>query len=278
MNRIFAAAMAWLLVLSAAHAGTYTTSLGSWDLYQNTTQLGTYPTQDDCINAAAATNVTGILTCSTTTTVNVTTSTATVEVARSGSLTYSTNFDLTEYPLSEGGKWTNAGLDWTYVKTENGIAHGTMTQSGYNDSYATLAGFPADQSISGVIQNDVAVPFSGNREVELHLRWTDGSHYARGYEITMQHNAQYAYIVRWNGALGDFTILTPLSIPPLPSGTVIKAQIVGDLIQVWIDGQLMGSVRDSTWTDGNPGIGFYAEGGARNDDFGFSSVTAISIP
>ena len=66
--------------------------------------------------------------------------------------TYSTTFDATEAPISEGGAWTHVGLDWTLVDTGGGIAFGTQTGTGgYDDSYAHLSGFPPDHGASGVI-------------------------------------------------------------------------------------------------------------------------------
>jgi len=42
--------------------------------------------------------------------------------------TYTTNFPLTEDPISEGGKWINGkkdGVDWANVRTTPGFAFGT---------------------------------------------------------------------------------------------------------------------------------------------------------
>ena len=41
------------------------------------------------------------------------------------SQTYSTRFEGIESPLSEGGRWTNNGIDWTQITKEDGIASGT---------------------------------------------------------------------------------------------------------------------------------------------------------
>jgi hypothetical protein len=51
--------------------------------------------------------------------------------------TYTTTFDGTENPLSEGGRWSNNGLDWTNIRKGNGIAYSTQsgTESGkFKDS------------------------------------------------------------------------------------------------------------------------------------------------
>jgi hypothetical protein len=192
--------------------------------------------------------------------------------------TYTTNFDLTENPISEGGAWSSAGLDWTAVRTAGGIAYGTHQATGYNDSYAHLSGFAPDQSVEATIFKQGS--FAMNQEVEIHLRWADSLHVARGYEILWQANNEYAEIVRWNGALGDFTVLAPISFPRPPvTGDVMKAQIVGNQITVYLNGTLVGSTSDSTWSDGNPGIGFFSRdpSGEQNSRFGFTSFTAKEV-
>src|SRR5208337_935597 len=58
---------------------------------------------------------------------------------------YTTNFPLTENPISEGGRWINGGtvgLDWTNVRTTPGLAFGTelSTSTNDDDSAAVLSG------------------------------------------------------------------------------------------------------------------------------------------
>ena len=60
----------------------------------------------------------------------VTRSTDILEAASASAAThtYTTNFPLTENPISEGGKWINGkkdGVDWTDVRTTPGLAFGT---------------------------------------------------------------------------------------------------------------------------------------------------------
>jgi hypothetical protein len=189
--------------------------------------------------------------------------------------TYTTNFDATENPISEGGAWTNIGLDWTAVVTSGGIAHGTHRATGYNDSYAILSGFAADQSVEATIF--INGSFTYNQEVELLLRWSQSAHVARGYEVLWDARNAYGYIVRWNGALGDFTLLKRLAFPRAPvSGDIVKARIVGSVITVYFNGALVGIFSDSTWATGNPGIGFYSDdpSGAQNPRFGFTRFMA----
>ena len=56
------------------------------------------------------------------------------------SQTYSTRFEGAEYPLSEGGRWTNNSLDWAKISTSGGVAHGAQT--GTNGDYG-FASFTA---------------------------------------------------------------------------------------------------------------------------------------
>jgi len=192
-------------------------------------------------------------------------------VARS----YTTDFNTTENPLSEKGAWSNTGLDWTAVITENGIAHGTHHATGYNDSYAILSGFAPDQTVEATVYKSGT--FTHNQEIELLLRWSQSAHEARGYEINWDARNHYGYLVRWNGRLGDFTLLKRLSFPrPPKTGDIMKARVTGDRIEVYLNNELVGHFHDGTWPDGNPGIGFYSDdpSGNQNSRFGFTRFSA----
>jgi hypothetical protein len=92
------------------------------------------------------------------------------------STTYTTNFSLTENPISENGKWIDGkavGLDWANVRTSPGLAYGTPTDTiQYDDSTAVLTGtWGQDQSawatVHTVNQTSALV-----EEVEIRLRTT----------------------------------------------------------------------------------------------------------
>jgi hypothetical protein len=160
------------------------------------------------------------------------------------------------------------------------VARGTQTgNGGYNDSYAYLSGFPANQSASAVIYlNPNAANTGTNKEVELLLRWSDSAHSATGYECNIHHQGLYAQIVRWNGPYGSFTEIGRAPSPPQPkSGDVMKATIVGNVITVYVNGVQIMQATDSTHKTGNPGMGFYIDPGASNADFGFSSFSATGL-
>jgi hypothetical protein len=203
--------------------------------------------------------------------------------------TYTTNFSFAENPISEGGKWTNGqtdGLDWANVRSTSGFAFGTElgghrhAPQQYDDSTALLTGtWDPDQTAQGTVR--AAKPNEKiYEEVELRLRSALSPHKATGYEILFRaaKSAQsYCEIVRWNGPLGDFTYLSRARGPQcgVATGDVVKATIRGNVITAYINGAQAVQATDNTYTNGNPGIGFYLEGATGvNGDYGFTSFTA----
>ena len=201
-----------------------------------------------------------------------------VDSAASGT-TYTTNFPLTENPISEGGRWINGGttgLDWTDVVTTTGFAYGTEVNGNYSDATAILTGtWPANQYAQATVywnpNGNEPVP-----EVELRLRSAISAHVNRGYEITV--GGGYLIIVRWNGPFQSFNYLLNASGSQYTpkTGDVIRATIVGNTITAYKNGVQMGQATDGTWTDGAPGMGFNsgAKGGTYDNTYGFTSFTA----
>ena len=173
------------------------------------------------------------------------------------------------------------------VRSKDGIAFGT--QSGidtgayiYNDSYAILSGFPPDQSAEGVVH--ISNPAgSCNQEVEILLRWNSVARRATGYECLARClNAAESYIeiVRWNGALGDFTYISRMhsSAAGVKDGDTLKATIIGNKITIYLNGVMKLQGTDNTYSTGNPGMGFFLLGcPGSNADFGFKSFRADAI-
>jgi hypothetical protein len=198
--------------------------------------------------------------------------------------TYSTNFPLSEDPISEGGMWINGrtgGLDWANVRTSRGFAFGTESGTvDYDDSTALLTGtWGPNQTVQATVrtsnQNDKIY-----EEVELRVRSALSAHRATGYEILFRCSKTahaYTQIVRWNGPLGSFTILKDARGPQfgVATGDVVKATIVGNVITAYINGAQVLQATDDTYTDGNPGMGFYLQGATgMNGDYGFTGFTA----
>ena len=197
---------------------------------------------------------------------------------------YTTTFPLTENPISESGKWINGGttgIDWGNVRTTPGLAFGTVVSLGppYNDSTAVLAGpWPSDQMAKATVHT-VNQNSSIFEEVELRLRTTVTAHSITGYEFNFRcvaDGSQYAQIVRWNGALNDFTYVDSRTGPGLHDGDVVMATAVGSTLTTYINGTAVFSSTDATFSGGTPGIGFYNQDGmtSNNADYGFSDFTA----
>jgi hypothetical protein len=203
---------------------------------------------------------------------------------------YDTGFGKTENPLSEGGRWINGrkdGIDWTNVRTMDGMAFGTQSGNDtgtyrYNDSYAILSGFAADQSAEGIVHYKNPDE-TCNQEVELLLRWNSRPRFATGYECLVRcldSDRSYMEIVRWNGPVGDYTYITRLHsrAAGIKDGDTLKAVIIGNIIRMYVNNRMIIQGVDSAWSAGNPGIGFFLSGcTGTNADFGFTSFTAKSL-
>ena len=216
--------------------------------------------------------------------------------ASTSAMTYSTNFPSTENPISEGGRWKNGaveGIDWTNCRTQPGLVFGAengASRNQYDDSTCILTG------TWGPLQTVQATVFSQNQndayfqEVELRLRSTITAHSSTGYEILFRafHPGGYATIVRWNGGLGNFSYLNQKAnsnYKGIQTGDVVKATIDGSgLIIGYVNGVEVIRATDTTYTGGNPGIGFWllvrggllrgGQGKGTNADYGFSAFTA----
>jgi hypothetical protein len=197
--------------------------------------------------------------------------------------TYSTSFTLTENPISEGGNWTNGnvnGLYWSDVRTASGLAYGTETGSiNYDDSTALLKGsWGPDQTVIATVHTVNQQGGGIFEEVEIRLRSSISAYTNNGYEInfSLRPSGAYAQIVRWNGPLGNFTLLASLGIANIHDGDVVKATIIGNTIRGYVNNVQVVQATDSTYSMGNPGIGFYLIGGpsSLNSDFGFTSFAA----
>jgi len=195
---------------------------------------------------------------------------------------YRSRFPLDEDPISEGGIWLNGrtdGIDYADVVTENGVVHGGKVRMAvaerraeqgdsvdvpvgdYDDPTAVIVG------PWGKNQHGKAVVFSRNQteeyfqEVEVRLRSTITPHRCTGYEVfwrCLKNENGYAEIVRWNGAIGDFTSLARKQgvAYGVQDGDVVEATIVGNVIRSFINGVEVLSAVDDTFMEGSPGVGF----------------------
>jgi hypothetical protein len=211
---------------------------------------------------------------------SVTTAAAPSDGGGTSGASYSTHFNSTENPISEGGRWRRANNRWTNVQTVGGAAFGTngVTDT-YDDSYALLAGFGPDQTIEAVVYRDPNLQPVSTHEVELLLRFSDDPSNARGYECLFDLRGGFS-IVRWNGPQGDFAHVQLVQSGylgrQLVTGDVLKATIVGNTITMYVNGMLLAKGIDSAISHGQPGIGFFIRPPGSSKLLGLTSFTATS--
>jgi hypothetical protein len=195
--------------------------------------------------------------------------------------TYTTNFPLTENPMSEGGRWIDGktvGLDWGDISTTPGLAIGHAGPKTFADATALLTGaWGPTQTAEAVVYSKAPYRYP---EVSLRLRSSLSPHKCTGYEISnslKSGKSAYLIIVRWNGPLADFTYLVQLHGKKysVTTGDVMKATIVGDVITAYKNGVQVAQVKDDTYSTGRPGMGFN-EG--INGDYGASRFSATDAP
>jgi hypothetical protein len=202
--------------------------------------------------------------------------------------TYTTNFPLTEDPISENGRWIGgqtAGLAWADFQSTPGLAIGKQpgTSPGlYDDAIALLTGtWGPDQTVQATVktvnQNDAIF-----EELEIRLRSTVTANNSTGYECLFSARSSanaYVQIVRWNGPFGSFTLLDGrggLSMA-LHNGDTIRCTISGSTITAYINGVQKLQVADSAYSSGSPGIGAYLQDATGvNGDYGFTSFTSVT--
>ena len=194
---------------------------------------------------------------------------------------FSTDFTLTENPISEGGIWVNGlavGLLWNNVQTGSGNAYGAVVVSGFDDDIAHLSTayrvFAANQYCKAIVHRAGGYSPTGPHEIELYVRQQITANNARGYEA-LWNTAGICNIVRWNGALGDFTALqSDTNIGTPVDGDEFYLQIVGSSITVKKNGSTVLTATDSTYASGQPGLGFWPKNDATVSSFGWKSYEA----
>lgn len=204
-----------------------------------------------------------------------------------------TTFGTTENPISEGGIWVRGaaeGDDWNNPLTTGGHAVASVASglggSRYDDSIAHLStsyrSFAANQYAKGTVYKAAGYDPDGSHEIELLLRWNITSGNARGYETLIgitASNQGYIAIVRWNGSLGSYTALYDPgagSIALPADGDVFEARISGTTITVYRNGSAISgaTATDSTYSSGQPGIGFWPVDGALPGSYGWAYFEA----
>jgi hypothetical protein len=198
--------------------------------------------------------------------------------------TYTTNFPLTENPISESGLWINGqadGLLWANCLTTNHFVWGNDNRGVvYADPTALLSGtWGSNQTVTATVK--VIKQPTGNgccSEIELRLRSMITANTNRGYEILFSTYTgnDYVQIVTWHGPRGvegvgfDYIASTSGKGAPV-NGDVVSASISNSTIRVYKNNVLILTGVNTEWSNGNPGVGFY---GDKTANVGFSSLTA----
>jgi hypothetical protein len=196
---------------------------------------------------------------------------------------YSTNFPVSESPISEGGRWTNtvSRAFTAPVSTTGGHAIG-LNSSAYNDSIAMLTGqFGPDQTITATAYRGGT---SGPTEIELHLRMrmVPGSpDQVYTYEVAVAPSLGAVVLYKWAGARGAVTYLKDAYLDGVRDGDVFMASAVGPpentVIKVWKNGTLRLTYTDySGLASGNPGIGANAGNPTDGAKLGWRSYSVTS--
>lgn len=199
---------------------------------------------------------------------------------------YITAFPLTENPISEGGRWSNGlatGLDWKNVQTTPGLAFGTQNGEGAVDDSTAVVLPPFGRAWARAQQAEATVyttASEGFAEVELRLLTTIGAHSIQGYEIIFSV-FNYTQIIKWDGPFNSYSTVANQSTAPLATGNKVRATVTAaGLITAYVDyGSGFVQVAqgiDTTYTSGNPGIGFYRFQGT-NASFGLSAFSASDL-
>jgi hypothetical protein len=205
---------------------------------------------------------------------------------------YSTSFDSTENPISEAGKWVNGqtnGIQWSNVQTGAGNAYASrhVDQGGvgrYSDPIAHISTayrtFNANQYAQGVMYRAPGYDHNDlpDHEVELLLRFAITANNARGYEMIVSKD-DWILIVRWNGPNGNYSTLASTGgrIGTFVDGDVFRFEAQGSALRCYRNSQLVLSANDSTFTSGQPGIGFWPTPGSTLASYGWKSFECGNI-
>ena len=174
-------------------------------------------------------------------------------------------------------------MDWANCQTAGNMVQGVGPASvQFSDPTAILTGtWGPNQTVTAtVFSNGVEdKPAQGyDKEVEIRLRSSISAHSNTGYEIncrTPNDSNSYMAIVRWNGALGNYTVLNIVTGTGCSDGDILKATISGNTINEYVNGKLMVTATDNNaFTTGNPGVGFNFGCGSAYNQFGFTRFSA----
>lgn len=201
--------------------------------------------------------------------------------------------------MSQGSIWQQGdlhGLDWQNVQSvagPPGRAIGSNVAGGggaseFDDDIAHLKTsyrvYPADQYAEGVVYRDAGYTPTFGHELELLVRFSITANDAHGYELLWDQSG-VINLVRWNGALGDYTpVGSNFDIGQPADGDVLRVEIVGNGVTVkknssTVQTYTVTSIGGTVWATGQPGMGFWPRNDASVDRtrMGWKTWTAGSM-
>lgn len=196
---------------------------------------------------------------------------------------YSTDFSLTENPISEGGKWTNS-ISQSFnapVSTQGGNAFG-LTSYGYNDSIAMLTGtWGRDQTITAKAYRGSGASRPAEIELHLRMRMVPASLEIYTYEVDILPSLGAVALVRWHGRQGTWTKMAEAPLDGVANGDVFTASAIGPasntVFTVTKNGRVLLKYTDTAAFDtGNPGIGFDAGTPEYGANLGWTSYSVTT--
>jgi hypothetical protein len=282
MNHHRLTALMGLVAFAAAVKAANTVTPGAWETWRGSTLIAQgQASEQECVDTIVARTDSGATsyTCR-----HAITAVAAQTPAVQPVASYQSNFDLTEYPIREGGAWTKANNPWKYVQTANGTAFASAHNQGYDDNYARLTGtWGANQTIEATVHINAGAQLGGNPEVILLVRATDDTNNIRAMEALFSL-AGDAYLVKWNGPLGGFSHTSyncPPGTPwsggsPLRTGDKLKLTVAGSQFTMYVNNVVKWCTVDTTLQGGSPGIAFYLQPGTALNYLTLTDVRATS--
>ena len=193
---------------------------------------------------------------------------------------YSTNWDATENPLSEGGKWLGGltvGANWNDMRSASGLCYATSgSLVDYKDCLAVLNSamynIPADHQVTLTVSKTAYTP-PGSHELEILLRASAANDNFGLYEGLIPYSAS-EQVVRQNGSYspgGNFTVLSTggSGMGGIANGDTLRGKIVGSSLSYYKNGSgtAFMTATDSTHTGGSIGIGAWVSDGGTPENF-----------
>lgn len=212
---------------------------------------------------------------------------------------HTTAFPANENPVSEGGRWTNAGTSvgtgWHPVQTTGGVAcASTFSTAAADDCIAIISGLnPARHRARATIRRVAGYAPVNGHECELIVGASMTSNAIDAYETLWAANASSCVLVKWHGPMSGSSFMqlaVSSTVSPLVEGDEIWTDLIvvngnpvitcycrGVLVLTYTDtgGSFNGGPSVPGYTNGKPGMSFFARSGATLNSYGFKSFTAV---